>query len=237
MMISQSESRVVKTTPPGALREAVNFGRCIVGVSVGNPEFEGGRFAKLLNWVETHFESCTVLVGDLLQRFNYQITDHNSEEKAVLAATAAGDSWLGRNQHLIDSVNCEVRACRWIDVISDPAFHKILKSLEDYISISDTLNSALTRDVESFIRRKTRQGTILPGTEDRARRMSRQYITEETAAFALLAANGWHVDIYPGQELSTLRELIMGNHDDQNFSLKNWINVEVRFPPAESLQS
>ena len=55
-----------------------------------------------------------------------------------------------------------------------------------------------------------------------------QYLLEEISVFSALSEQGWHVELYPGPELSVLAEIAKGEYAGAAKGLRERVNVELK---------
>lgn len=65
----------------------------IIGISVGQDYHEGQKLQAIIQAANQHYAKCIFVIGDSLQRFNYQISGMSALE-AYEKAREAGDLWL-----------------------------------------------------------------------------------------------------------------------------------------------
>jgi hypothetical protein len=69
------------------------FSKCILSISIGAEAYEGHKLIAILSLIDKHFSECKVIVGDTLNRYNFE---GNEQERRALALQK-GDDWLNRN--------------------------------------------------------------------------------------------------------------------------------------------
>src|SRR5690349_6553806 len=57
-----------------------------IGVSVGNPSFNGGRLSALLDWAAAHVDRCCLLIGGEVSRWTVMAERSMDEESARVVA-------------------------------------------------------------------------------------------------------------------------------------------------------
>ena len=197
-----------KTSAQGAGHEYVakaqgtqwrKFSRCRISVSVGQPYHEGGKLAAVVDWVNQRhtmpFERCDVLLADSLQRHNLSGTGIQADVARQLAARA-GDSWLRRNEQLLDALQVPWRVLRWDECLSNVRYEAVREQVEEVYRSNAVLTDTLDADVHDFVARSLRRGVT---DVKRAAFVSRRYLLEELAVDALLGEERPAADIYPRQ--------------------------------------
>ena len=94
--------------------EWVGYGRCTLGISVGQPNHEGGKFAATVEWAARHFEHIRVDVSDTLQRHRLMGAGASPVE-AGRASRRAGDDWIMRALPVLSGGGRAYTVVRWDD--------------------------------------------------------------------------------------------------------------------------
>lgn len=96
-----TERKVIKARFRGVnAEEKASFprSRCLLPISVDSIAHEDERFAATIDYVNQHFDSCVLLLGDTLQRFTIAFDCPEDPNSLINVARARGDSWLVRNE-------------------------------------------------------------------------------------------------------------------------------------------
>ena len=70
-----------------------------LGVSVASPNWHGDKFASILDWAATKFETIRIDVTDALYRHNF-MAEGATPQEAETRAQALGTLWLARHQDM-----------------------------------------------------------------------------------------------------------------------------------------
>ena len=168
---------------------------CRMEISVGQSYHEGEKLTAALNWAE-RFDNVYLLLGDSTQRYNLMYEQGLSEQVAESIARRRGDEWLERNADAL-AAHPRFTVTRWND----------WKHSGDYITTRWQIGR-LYRDLPEFreaIDAATTQAYQRRSYTDWARfaELSRQYLLEESAVFALAYGKLGGFSAYPGSFLDT----------------------------------
>lgn len=87
---------------------------CLIGISIGNPNYEGLKLEAILNWAYDRFKTVHVMVADTLQRFNLTYLEDIDTEHARERCLKNGQNWVNENKDLLSSSNIIL----WDDLIT-----------------------------------------------------------------------------------------------------------------------
>lgn len=168
---------------------------CRMEISVGQPYHEGEKLATALQWAE-RFGQVHLLMGDSPQRFNLMYELGLTESQAEQMARQRGDEWLARNAATL-ARHLRFKISRWND----------WKHSADYVTTRWQVGR-LYRDHQQFqeaIDTATRETFTRRGYTDwdRFADLSRQYLLEESAVFAVAYKALGGFSAYPGSFLDT----------------------------------
>ncbi len=220
--------RIVKVLPNVPEPQVLAHRQCYLGISLENPVFAGDSFAALLNWAAAHFERCLIIVGDYLCRYNGILFDGMSQEKACEQAIRLGDDFLQKNTTLLSGFDSDqFQITRWKEHVQSPHFISNRRALGRLFDSSKAFAAAIEKDAAAFIKRQQNHKRTLAVDKQLAIRLCCEYLLEEIAVFSAVSEQGWHVELYPGPELSVLAEIENGQYDGIPTGLKQRINVEL----------
>ena len=220
---------VVKTTPPVSKEHLGSQRKCYMGISLGNPVFQGKCLRALVLWATENFDETLVVVGDYLRRHNERILNGLDDDRAGRAAVKAGDAFLEQAGGLFDELaNERLVLTRWQEHLGSDEYEKARASLDGLFESDANFRACVEKDAAAFVERLDGRGRPLAVTTQQAIEGSCQYLLEEIAVFSALAEQGWTVELYPGPELEVLVEIAKGTFRDIPRGLKDRINVELR---------
>lgn len=167
---------------------------CVIGISVGQEPFEGDRLKSLLNLINRNFESCTILVGDVLQRHNLYFTSTKYED-----SVRNGDDWLLRNSDIISDISIPYSVDRWEKWLNSKLFLPYLKQVENEYYMNNFFFEAVTDTIQEYYRRILAREN-LKIDKDYFFEMSKNYLLEEIAIINLMLPQvGYNYLIYPNK--------------------------------------
>lgn len=220
---------VVKTTPPVSKNRLRSQRKCYMGISLGNPVFQGGCLRALVLWAMENFDETLVVVGDYLRRHNEYILNGLDDDQAGRAAVKAGDVFLEQVGGLFEELSNEhVVLTRWQEHLGSAEYEKARALLDNLFESDANFRACVEKDAVAFVERLDGRGRPLAVTNQQAIECSCKYLLEEIAVFSALAEQGWTVELYPGPELEVLVEIGKGTFENIPQGLKDRINVELR---------
>ena len=170
-------------------------------ISVGQEYHEGEKLRLTMDWARENFKHKVLILGDTTQRFNTMFKTACSEEEAVKITRRLGDEWLERNKsHLYD-----IQITRWDDWKSHPDYEETYAAVCKLYDTHKPFHLALLNASQEYWLRQN-----LPEKEkERFFMLSKQYLLEETAIFAVAYGEIGGISAYPGSYLE-LWEMFIG---------------------------
>jgi tRNA-dependent cyclodipeptide synthase len=185
----------------------VGYGRCTLGISVGQPYHEGDKFAAMVKWAARHFEHIRVDVSDTLQRHRL-IGEGASAAQAAAASQRKGDEWITRALPVLSACGRPYSVLRWDHWLRHPEFAAVQGAYSRLAASDPVLSAAVERDIDDFIVRQSRRRLL--ADETAARATSRAYLIEELAVITLQGSAERSARIYPGPELASFNAVRQG---------------------------
>jgi tRNA-dependent cyclodipeptide synthase len=180
-----------------------DFEAATLGVSAPSPNWQGEKFAAILDFVARHFSVVRIDVTDALYRHNFMVEGLLPGE-ALARANAMGALWLAQHQDTIDACPVKPNVIRWAEWYRHSDFADTLAGFERAYAVNPVLREAVQNDAMDFYRRKSRPPTLAQLEH------SRNYLIEELAVITIQARELPSVKIYPGDELSCLHVVRLG---------------------------
>lgn len=200
---------------------------CMVGFSLGNPQFTFAKVAAMAEWIEKRFKRCVILIGDNIYRLTLQIKEGLSEEEALHTALKIGRERMSEVGSIFGSKrNCHFTFAPCSEMASHPDYNELYRHLE--FLYQDNANFA--QSVEKF------SGLFLnrQGREDEQHiLLSKKYLFEEFAIMACAYRDGFRTFVYPG-DLFIAREFSAGMHCGAPVELVNMTTVALRVKARKS---
>ena len=223
---------VVKIIPAISQDELFEHRHCYLGVSLANRLFEKPYLPALLEWIAAHFESCLVIIGDHLCRYNERIFRGLDTPQAGDAALEMGRQYIKNNRHFFEQYpNDKFQLTGWREHLNSEQFKEANQRLKKLFETNEEFRKAVEKDAFGYINRKSKHGLTPAVDTEEAAELSCEYLIEEIAVFSVVSQQGWQVEIYPGPELALLEEIATGKYADLPAGLEKRINVELKIHP------
>lgn len=201
---------------------------CMVGFSLGNPQFTFAKVAAMAEWIEKRFKRCVLLIGDNIYRLTLQIKEGLSEEEALYTALKIGRERMDEVSSIFDSMqNCRFTFAPCSEMANHPSYNELYEHLEFLYQN----NANFAQSVEKF------SGLFLnrQGKEDEQHiLLSKKYLFEEFAIMACAYRDGFRTFVYPG-DLFIAREFSAGMHCGAPVELVNMTTVALRVEARKSV--
>ncbi|MGE0279077.1 MAG: tRNA-dependent cyclodipeptide synthase [Rhizobiaceae bacterium] len=212
----------------------VAYSSCTLGISVGQPYHEGGKFAATVEWAARHFEHIRVDVSDTLQRHRL-IREGVRAEEAARASLREGDRWLARATPVLGACGKPYTITRWNEWLRHTEFPAVHQAYGRLAQSNAVLSGAVVADIDGFIARQVKHGESIADTSA-VRAASRAYLLEELAVITLQGRAQASARIYPGPELASFRAIRSSRVTDAPAGLERdyyvHVNLERRKAPA-----
>jgi tRNA-dependent cyclodipeptide synthase len=185
---------------------------CMLGVSLGNANFEGARLEASVEWISERFERCAVVVGDSVYRLTLQLLEGLDADAARAKALEAGVDFCRLYAPMLAQFGgkCQFEFIRFSEVEQAASFAGHLTQLQA-LAHDDV---AFARSISDFADLYLGRGDKLDANPfavdaDAAAVIASAYLIEESALFCCLEEMGWPVLIYPGS-IDSIADLCEG---------------------------
>lgn len=168
-----------------------------LGVSVSSPNWQGEKFAAILDFAAAHFETIRIDLTDALYRHSF-MAEGQPPELALNRANAMGALWLVQHQDIIDACPVKPQIVRWAEWYKHPDYKTVQLGFERAHEMNELLREAVYDDATEFYRRQHRTPSLLELEK------SKDFMIEEMAVLTLQARTLPSLKIYPGEELRCL---------------------------------
>ncbi|MHC4123563.1 MAG: tRNA-dependent cyclodipeptide synthase [Planctomycetota bacterium] len=221
--------RIAKIIPKISKQELFSYKRCYIGISLGNPDFEGKSLSAILDWMVDRFGECLVVVGDHLCRYNELILNGLKEEQAAKVVNGLGDLFVARTKKQFEELpDGKIHLTRWKSHLETDQYRRSKAILDTLFSKNSEFRATVEKDAVSFVRRHIKRNQTLAVQPGEALRLCCEYLLEEIAVFSALSEQGWRVELYPGSELSVLVDIASGKYLKVPKGLKERVSVELK---------
>lgn len=198
---SHVNSKVVKASfKDCALTDRARFkmSKCLVLISVGSPAHEELKFDATIKLINRSFKSCTILVGDTLQRHNLQFDmPHLSDAQLYSQASQFGDLWVSRNSVIYNQLSIPYNILRWNDLISRAEFISCLDKIQELYQDNSDYRMSFKASVEEYLARFINKVSLDSDMYNKMAEACLNYLKEECAAMFLWVENGYDFELYP----------------------------------------
>ena len=200
-------------------------------ISVNNNRIANQDSLKeILELIFNNCDSFTAVLGGYLHRHNLQMLIGLPEEQAKSKGLEIEESLI---QH-VSKVASELNKSKNIRFVPSSKFYhynEFKPRFEELLSIyhvhkgffrimEDTVDSFLLRNI-----------TNLSISEIKSRELCKNYLLEEIVIFELLAKEGYKLNIYPGQQLPVIKEIVNGTLKGISTILESISLIEIKFKP------
>lgn len=152
----------------------------VLPISVGQEYHEGEKFAATIRLVEkTQCASCSILVADELQRYNY--LDDATRAQATANTYLEGTRWLDRNTKFLTQLTIPPTIIRWKECIQHKEFSASHQLINKLIMTNKSYRVALENDINEFINRKNIFELQSNHDNKKLVQSCQHYLVEETA--------------------------------------------------------
>ena len=219
----------IKSISPEMSRDDLfKYENCYLGVSLDNKYIQDPYLPIILQWIDTHFKKCIIIIGDYLNRYNSYIAQGYSDVETIEKNLEAGQIIAQHmKQHVPFYSNCEFEIIKWHDFLNKNVdFEQTQNFYKEKYKINPDFSASLNQTAKKFITTKNDRGLVkIPIAE--ALNVSIQYLIEEISVFDLLKQQGLKVKIYPGTILPVLKDIANRKILNLGLHLKNAVYVEI----------
>jgi tRNA-dependent cyclodipeptide synthase len=211
---------------PAGEPESLRVRRGYLSVSLTNRlAKEPARMRQVFAWIRDNVGCFDVVIGDYFQRHNLEALDGLIQPEALSRAIEDGRNVARRAQEVLDSLALpEVAILCASDVCVGAKFSERLAAQHELYDSNELFRQSIIVATDDFLRR------LAPSQSnaERARRHSCSYQLEEIALFELLSDQGYSVNVYPGNHLPVMKELVDGGLEGILPKLKDLTLVELK---------
>ncbi len=199
-------------------------GKPLIGISLDNRTTKSDSLLlQTFDWTNRNVGAFDLLVGDYLNRHNYQAFQGESEATAIKKAMANGEQVTLRLRRLISE-----KYSKGIEVISAhtlysaPRFSERLTRFQQTYTDNSHFRELIDQAVKSFLARKH------AAINDNVRNHCIAYQLEELAMFELLAKAGYSSLVYAGAQLPVMKSIVSKSLSGVSHDLENLTLIELK---------
>jgi tRNA-dependent cyclodipeptide synthase len=212
--------------PNGAALHA-NSVRAFVGISLNNKTMASTKLLQMIfDWTRHNVGEFDLLVGDYLNRYNYQAFEGETEAGAVDKAKQAGDEARMRLRPLISSPGPyeNAKIISTATLCEHATFSDRRAHFARFYSDNSEFRAVINDGVDAFLSRKHPKAVNDPAVRD----YCIAYQLEELVMFEQLAKDGYGVFVYPGAQLPIMKHLVARSFIGASADIEKLVLVELR---------
>jgi tRNA-dependent cyclodipeptide synthase len=179
------------------------------GISLSNPNYSGKRLEAVINFLSDQFSSFILVTGGHLYRYHYRLF-HQDMEIALLHALEVEQKYV--NEHLRPTLNKmfiseKVKVLSWSEIILMREFKISLTEVINFYNKELIFHSDINKIANDFIKKQMSLHKVFTCSIVEAKQLSINFLLEELAVFDLLVKKGYLVDVYPGVNVTAIRDI------------------------------
>lgn len=225
--------KILVTKPPKAHNSKSNFKEsvCVLAISVGQKAHEGENLAATIDYINNNFKSCTIALGDSLQRHNFTFLYSLDSRNAYKKSLAEGNSWLERNKPIYNELRIPFQITRWDEWLNHEDYKAIESKLRKIYKKDEKVREAFEKTSEDF---KERFKKILMGENieitaellEKVKEKSIEYLKEESIIMtAIWATEGYNYILYPSPILEAVERAREKLLDEKQEHFSKWLEL------------
>lgn len=178
-----------------AERQLFKSSNCLVTLSIGQPVHTGDYLAATLAEVNRSFKTCTLVLGDTLQRHTLALTRLASEKELHKLTKENGDQWLRDNFSTLAKLTIPWKVTRWDNWLENEKYQRTLSMIQNTYLQDAIFKQAFDTNIDDFIARvKNRNQLIID--EKSAKEFCLSYLSEECAVMCLWIDEKCQFELY-----------------------------------------
>jgi tRNA-dependent cyclodipeptide synthase len=217
---------LVNRVAPAQIRSSLDkLDGCMLGISLGGGNaaaFQGAKLEAIVRWIASRARRCSVLVGDSLGRISLQVREGMDPETAEREARALGQRYATETEALFRRYTSETVTFEFkfgTEYAKHPCFEPYLANVRALYE-KDAAFQQLVHDFGDMYLQRTATSIGEARLTERWQQLAREYLIEEIALLACLAADGWTTLVYPGS-IDSIIEIAEGRYPALPASLKD----------------
>lgn len=209
------------------IRSTKSDDKAFLGVSLNSQTMKSVDLARrIFDWTIDNIGNFDLLIGDHLERFNYQALYNATEVEANEMAEREGAIARERLMPLIGP-NRPFQNSGLIsatDLCLRLSFEGRLRRLQRHYSNNSDFRSLIEEGVDAYLKR------IHPVamTIEKVKRNSVAYQLEELAMFEQMSEDGYKTFLYPGPHLPIMKHLVLGDIKGVSEGIESMSLIEIR---------
>lgn len=193
------------------------------GLSLSNPNYTSDRLKAVLQFMVMNFKNPVAITTGYLYRYHYQMYGYNYDEALNLALKKENEHFRKELIPTLESGGVsEVEIIRWDSISKNEEFMINLNKINKFYDECCEFKNKIDEVALNFLNAKAKD---IVGSFENAKKLSINFLLEESAFFDYLALKGYRVDVYPGTALPALRD--MSKYANAPEGLKDRVAIEI----------
>lgn len=208
------------------LKAPVFIGVCL------NHKMNGKTFmGDMLGWILPRVTQCRIVLLDYLERFNIQAFNHCTLPEAEELVLKEGDRIYRRLQRLVAEKNGSnlVEIKRYKDLLYLPSFKNEINKIRRLYEENTDFKIDVKGEADEFASRiKLTKPQRYKNAYARDIDPINKYLIEEVGFYLALFHEGYTVEVFPGSDLSLLKNLGLGKYGDKFSRYNDRTHISIK---------
>jgi tRNA-dependent cyclodipeptide synthase len=201
--------------------------KCFLGISIDSPFIGGKHVHRVLEWINSQYDECIILIGDDIHCYNEFILS-NDLEQAKLKCTLLGEFAESRlKDALLKLPHHNLTILHWKYFVGNEEFNSNMSYLENQLETNKKFKSSILSCANKFLLKQKTKGHYPIISEQESLENSVKYIIEEMTVFSILINMGYSTLIYPGSILQIFKDIIEESLSNFKSILENGTYIEL----------
>jgi len=209
-------------------------GKVFIGISLNNKTMQSvSLLGTIFDWTMQNVGTFDLLIGDYLNRYNYEAFEGEAKRDAIEKARRAGDEARKRLAPLTSSPSpfASAKLISTAELCRRPSFEARREHFRQHYTDNADFRAVIQEGVDAFLTRRHPEAL----SDARVRDYCVEYQLEELVMFEQLAQEGYGVFVYPGAQLPIMKSLVTKLFGDVSPDLQRLVLVEMRIFEDEVL--
>lgn len=201
--------------------------KCFLGISIDAPFIGGKHVERVLQWIDSNFQECLVIIGDDVHLYNEYIFG-NSEQEAKKKCMKLGEFAESKLKEGLEKLNQDkFKIHHWSSYTNNTEFISLNKQYKQLYDEDSKFNSSIITCAKNYLKKQKEKGNYSIVSEEEAIKHSVEYIIEEMTVFSILISNGYSTLVYPGTILQIFKDIVQDVFPDLDSALKKGIYIDL----------
>jgi tRNA-dependent cyclodipeptide synthase len=203
-----------------------------LSVSINNRHYKDEKsLRQIFKFLSENKLKYDVIIGDYTHRHNQRIFDGDSMEDALKISLKKGEEIIQTLNHVAKSFpNIKLKIRRTAEFYSRQEFSRRIEQFNKLLLHDKKFAESVELTINKFLNRIKRSFLNIYETKT----LCKDYILEELVIYELLSSENLKTNIYPGNHLPVLKEIVRGNLPGISKNLEKINLVELKFIKSES---